>query len=149
MADHGHGGRSRRGGPRGLAAALRAEARAERPTFSASLHGRVVAAVAVESRAAGAGRGRSARVPALIGVLAAAVACVVGVAWFRPAPRAGFTAGVDATPGIERLPTLDEIGEGVVAEVTTLAAAAVGVAEWADLATFDPAAFAAADDAGR
>jgi len=58
-------------------------------------------------------------------------------------------AAVADVPGIERLPTPGEIGEGVLAEVTTLAAAAVGLPEFTGLAMLDPAAFAPADDAGQ
>lgn len=155
MGDHAHGGRSRRDDGRGLVAALRREARAERPPFSAALHDGVLAAVAVESaRRPSRPAGRPARFRAALGGLAAAVACAVvaiGGFWRREAPRPGNAAPVAAVadmPGIERLPTPAEIGAGVLAEVTTLAADAVGLRELTGLASLDPAMFGPADDTG-
>jgi len=167
MAERRHDDVRRRGDmrKRSLAARLRREARGSRPDFSPALHGRVVAAVAAAAvhRAAKdppvtvivppQRYGRKAGV--LIG--AACVAVAVLVAGVRPRPASSSASpegGVDVAaleggPGIERLPTPAEIGEGVLAEVTTFAVAAVGVPAWNDLATFDPVSFVPGDDAGR
>jgi hypothetical protein len=51
----------------------------------------------------------------------------------RPAPPAALPVAVDAEAGIERLPTPDEIGATVFAQITTFAALAVGVPELPDL----------------
>lgn len=150
--------RARRGEP-GLVAMLRREARAGRPMFSGALHERVVAGIAAATPVPAAPapvrspRGHR-RVPlgGLVVTGAVVVALVAAATGRRQAPPAATTADVALTAaaiGIERLPTPGEIGEGVLEEVTTLAAAAVGVAAWGDLAVIDPALFAGADGAGR
>lgn len=160
MADREDPGRSRRHGARGLAAALRREARAGRPAFSPALHDGVLAAVAATSRRRStppAGRHRPAWSAATVGGLAACAAVAIAVVPLRLAPPPwGSTADVAREPaavadgpGIERLPTPAEIGEGVLAEVTTLAAAAVGLPEWTDLAVLDPVLPVPADDPAR
>lgn len=138
---------------RRLAARLRREARRGRPAFSAALHERVVAALAPPGPAPAARRGVAWRPAAVGGLVAAACAALVGAAsrpWQAPPamPDAAAVAGVEL-PGIERLPTPAEIGAGVLAEVTTLAADAVGLPAWSDLAALDPTLIAPADDAGR
>lgn len=137
----------------GLAARLRREARAERPAFSPSLHAGVVAAVARGSRRpSGRAAGRRRWSPAALACIAAACgALVLGVPWPRPPapPDAVPVAVVADVPGIDRLPTPGEIGDGVIAEVTTLAAAAVGLPAWRALAALDPDALAGIDDGAR
>lgn len=136
-------------GSRDLAARLRREARGRRPPFSSALHDRVRTAIAASTlRPPIAGHRIRSRAVGAVGGLAAAVA--LACAWLWPAPQSPPTAGptVAVLPGIERLPTPGEIGAGVVAEVTTLAAAAVGVPSLEELAALDPVAFAPADEAG-
>lgn len=163
MAERRHDDVRRRGGTRkrSLSARLRREARGSRPAFSPALHGRVVAAVAAPAVARAASdppvavvvpprrHGRAAGVL----IMAACVAIALVVAGVRSQSRSlegGVdVAGVVGGPGIERLPTPGEIGEGVLAEVTTFAVAAVGVPAWNDLAAFDPASFVPGDDASR
>ena len=154
MADRRRRDGLRAGGDGGLAARLRRDAGATRPAFSVALHERVCAAVADTMPPAPARpphRGRRLRWATLAGGLAA-VACIaalVGGGWRAPVagPPPGAAWAATDGPGIERLPTPGEIGEGVLAEVTTLAAAAVGVPALTDLAAFDPAGLVAADDA--
>ncbi|MFM7035737.1 MAG: hypothetical protein ACKOYJ_11260 [Planctomycetia bacterium] len=166
MAEHRHDDVRRRGGTRkrSLAARLRHEARGCRPGFSPALHGRVVAAVAapavvraandLPATAVAPPLWRRQRAAGLL-ITAACVAVALVVAGVRSQPqRPSLEDGVDLAgvaggPGIERLPTPAEIGEGVLAEVTTLAVAAVGVPAWSDLAAFDPASFVPGDDASR
>lgn len=157
MADRRRPDRSRRAGVR-LAGALRREARAERPEFSPTLQHRVVAAVAAErgARVAPVTPPVTGRRSMLLGGLATtAFGVMIAVALLAPRaamPPVGGVADVGVSEplqGIERLPTPGEIGAGVLAEVTTIAAMAVGVPEWSDLAGFDPAPFTGADDAGR
>ena len=130
-----------------LAVRLRAAAVAERPTFSPELHARLLAR-SVPARANRAITWRRMALPALAGGLVAVVAAVVVVspATVRPPktepPRDVAVAGV--VPGIERLPTLAEVEEGVVASVT---AALVDLPPWLDLVAVDPAEFGA-DDGG-
>lgn len=133
----------------GLAARLRAAAAAERPPFAPELHARLVARIVP-------GRSRTARVrrlalPALAGglVAAAVLVMVVSPATTRPPAdepaAAAASSPVDSAPGIERLPTLAEVEEGVVASVT---AALVDLPPWFDLVAVDSADFGA-DEAGR
>lgn len=157
MADFRHAGWPRGDGRRWLSTRLRREARVERPQFSAAIHGRVLAALAAGPRRPQEPRTlRPARFAALLGGVAAAAACVavaVGFVALGPPTRPGSgdadRVATESPPGIERLPTPGEIGAGVLAEMTSLAAAAVGVPEWTDLAGFDPAALAAAEEPGR
>lgn len=145
-------------GGRGLSAALRQEARADRPAFSTALHERVCAAVAETPRRAvvrGAPRWPWPSGAGLVGGMATVVAAallMVGAMWWpvtRPRSPAAATVADTDVPGIERFPTPGEIGEGVLAEVRDLAEAAVGVPGFADLAAFDANAFTWADDAGQ
>jgi hypothetical protein len=147
---------------RDLAAALRREARAERPAFAPAMHEGVLAALAARSvpRAAGAAA-PAGREPAVArprraspwsvatGGLAAAVAClavaVVPVAP-RPAPPAALPVAADTEAGIERLPTPDEIGSTVFAQVATFAALAVGIPELPDLTALASGLVATTED---
>ncbi|MFM8734580.1 MAG: hypothetical protein ACKOC8_05225 [Pirellulales bacterium] len=166
MADRRHDDVRRRGGTRkrSLAARLRHEARSCRPGFSPALHGRVVAAMAapavvraandLPATAVAPPRRRRDRAAGLL-ITAACVAVALLVAGVRPQPQQPSlengvdVAGATGGTGIERLPTPAEIGEGVLAEVTTLAVAAMGVPAWNDLAAFDPASLVPGDDASR
>lgn len=152
----------RRDDCRDLAAALRREARAERPAFAPAMHEGVLAALAARSvpRAAGAAA-PAGREPAVArprraspwsvatGGLAAAVAClavaVVPVAP-RPAPPAALPVAAEAEAGIERLPTPDEIGSTVFAQVATFAALAVGIPELPDLTALASGLVATTED---
>lgn len=132
-----------RHGPPGLVAALRREARAERPEFSATLHERVLAATQ-RARPAPAMPPPAMRRAALLGCLATATlgaAIMFGVVVPWPAPEASVrevdVVLIDPAVGIERLPTPGEIGAGVLAEVTTMAAAAVGVPLQTDFFAYD------------
>lgn len=155
MADRRCGDGPRPEDGRNLGTRLRREARARRPPFSSTLHERVCAAVAAAPpgrlAVARCGRPRVAGAAGGLAAVAAAAALVVG--WWRPDAEPRLAAvdapPVTAVPGIERLPTPGEIGADVMAEVTSLAAAAVGVPSLDDLAAFDPGAFAAADESGR
>lgn len=165
MAERRHDDVRRRGDTRkrSLSAGLRREARGSRPDFSPALHGRVVAAVAAPAvaRATSDPPVTVVETPRRLGraagvlIAAACVAVALIVAGVRPRPQSpSLERGVDVAalaggPGIERLPTPAEIGEGVLAEVTTFAVAAVGVPAWNDIAAFDPASFVPADDASR
>jgi hypothetical protein len=147
---------------RDLAAALRREARAERPAFAPAMHEGVLAALAARSvpRAAGAAAPaglepavarprRSFAGSVATGGLAAVVASLaVAVVTLgpRPAPPATVPAAAEAEAGIERLPTPDEIGSTVFAQVATFAALAVGVPELPDLTALDPGLVATTDD---
>lgn len=146
--------RRRRGGaPPGLTAALARAARAERPVFSPALQERVCAAI-VAGRRGGGARWPAPR-PAwrgpAVGSLAAAVVggLLLGVAWRwsipQPAQPAAAIAATDG-PGIERLPTPGEIGADLLAEMTSLVAAAAGVPSWNDFAAFAPGPAPAAAD---
>lgn len=126
-----------------LAARLRAAAAVERPAFSPELHARLLAR-SVPAPVPRAITWRRMALPAIAGGLVAAVAAavVVAPATVRPPeaepPRDVAVAGV--APGIERLPTLAEVEEGVVASVT---AALVDLPPWLDLVAVDPAEFGA------
>lgn len=138
-----------------LSAALRHEAQADRPAFSAALQERVLLAletrrgrhvpdtIPVPIRVQG---GRHVARPAAwagaVGVLAAVAVMTVGP---RPEPPASVPMAV-AAQGIEVLPTPEEIGTSVLTEMATLAAVAVGVPDLPDLATFDPSSFVVAAD---
>jgi hypothetical protein len=63
----------------------------------------------------------------------------------RPAPPPTAVAAAGDT-GIERLPTPEEIGASVIAQVTTFAALAVGIPELPDLAAVAPELLAGTDD---
>jgi hypothetical protein len=146
---------------RDLAAALRREARAERPAFAPALHEGVLAALARSvPRAAGAAAPaglepavarprRASPWSVATGGLAAAVAClavaVVPVAP-RPAPPAALPVAAEAEAGIERLPTPDEIGSTVFAQVATFAALAVGIPELPDLTALASGLVATTED---
>jgi len=148
---------------RDLAAALRREAQAERPPFSPAVHEGVLAALAaratertVPTAAPDAATPTAPRPrrpfpwSLATGGLAAAVACLaVATVTMEPRPASQpaavpETAGTEA--GIERLPTPDEIGATVFAQVATFAALAVGVPELPDLTALDPGLVATTDD---
>ena len=143
-----------------LEARLRRESRAGRPAFSAALHDRVMAGVATDSArriTEAAERLPPARPSASLGGIAVALAGVAvaigGIGgWFSRGPWVvpeAAAVAVAEIPGIERLPTPGEIGEGVLAEVTMLAADAVGVPALRDFAGFGSLPFATADDGGQ
>jgi hypothetical protein len=145
-----------------LSAELRREARAERPSFSPAVHADVLAALA--ARAAKRDTRPPAPTAAVVdepagsrqrfawavvgGGLAAAAACLaIAVAAVRPRPAPPPTAVAAAgDTGIERLPTPEEIGASVFAQVTTFAALAVGIPELPDLAAVAPELLAGTDD---
>jgi hypothetical protein len=147
---------------RDLAAALRREARAERPPFAPALHEGVLATLAARSvaradrPAAPAGHEPAVARPrralpwsAATGGLAAAVACLavaVVTVGPRPAPPAALPVAADTEAGIERLPTPDEIGATVFAQISTFAALAVGVPELPDLTALAPGLVANTED---
>lgn len=147
---------------RDLTAALRREARDARPTFSPAVHEGVLAALAAraaahDSRAsAAAGEAPAAPRPrmafpwrAATGGLAAVAACVaIAVVTVGPrgVPPATVPEAKVAEAGIERLPTPDEIGATVFAQVATFAALAVGIPELPDLAALEPGLVATAED---
>jgi AcrR family transcriptional regulator len=157
-----------RGGRR-LGRLLRREAHGERPAFSAEfqarlmrrlepLAGREVAAEIRPALAAARAGGEAAWRPSW--PLAAAVALVVvatglGLVRREGSPRGPASAlpaavavsqlpdevppGDEELPGIEVLPTFDEIEQGLRDGVRTLAASLVDVPDWASLADFDAA----------
>lgn len=133
------------------AAALRHEARVERPAFSPMLHERVVARIAPQAP-------RTVRKASRLwtwgaaGVVAAGACAAIVMAPRRtspvdpaPAPDAAIAA-----QGIDVLPTPEDIRAGVLNEV--LALAATGVADLpalSELAALAPADFPAADGMAR
>lgn len=140
-----------RQGPPGIVAALRREAREERPEFSAVLHERVLAATqrARPSPAVPPPARQRAIVLGGLGTATLAAAIVVGFMPRWPAPRAVVrevdVVVTDPAAGIERLPTPGEIVADVLAEVTTMAAAAVGVPPWTAYDAYDAAGFSPGD----
>jgi hypothetical protein len=157
-----------RGGRR-LGRLLRREALGERPDFSAEFQARLLLRieplagreVAPEIKpvapAARAGNAASWRRSWPLATAAAVVVVAAGLSLVRrevppsgpaSAPLAAVAMnqlpvevppGDDELPGIEQLPTLDELEEGLRAGVRTLAASLVDVPDWASLADFDAA----------
>ncbi|MFM7243021.1 MAG: hypothetical protein ACKO40_02440, partial [Planctomycetaceae bacterium] len=119
---------------------LRAEAIRSRPAFDAAAAARVVASVrgdAAVGRLRGGRRLRS----------AVAVAVCLGVVWggqvwwgHRERPRDGAgghadTVAVDSpVAGLDALPSLDELGDGMADGIGSLAATVVGLPDWRELA---------------
>ena len=163
--------------PDGFVDRLRREADGERPRFSQALHERIVerlpgdVVVAGEARAGEprlvAARRRAWRAVGLsVGVAVAAVVVIVG---FAPTPdpaderpRGAIVASIDpaggdavaggvppeaSEPGIDTVPTFDELEAGVREGVSTLAATLLDVPEWRMLADFDAAGFLGPDAA--
>lgn len=118
---------------------LRHEASLSRPAFDAAAADRVIAAV----RGGPTLRYRVRRAwsaVACVGCLGA----VCGGMWLgerlRPAAEAGVGSGgvaVASVPGLDALPTLDELGADVAGGIGSLAATVVGLPDWRDLAVAD------------
>lgn len=138
-------------GSPGIVAALRREARAERPEFSAVLHERVMAAMQRVRPAPAVQPPARQRVIRRGGLATATLgtAILIGLMapWtaFRAVVREVDVVLIDPADGIERLPTPGEIGAGVLAELTTMAAAAVGVPSWNTSAANDEVGFGPGD----
>lgn len=126
---------------RRLGTRLRQEAAAERPGFSPERHARLLARVVPGPTARATERRRRIVPAAVAGGLAVAVAVAI-IASRSPEQQTGKSAASETgaavaadTPGIERLPTLDEMKEGVVESVT---AALVDIPPWVDLVAVEP-----------
>lgn len=123
-----------------MLARLRDEALRERPAFSGTTHERTLAAVR-RTRPLPAGRGSSSG-RRTIGLAACLGLACATVAWWsgrRGGPDGGATAavaGIEA-PGIETLPTFEEIGADVAGGIGSLAATIVGLPDLGNLAAAD------------
>ncbi|MCE9629691.1 MAG: hypothetical protein K8S94_03090 [Planctomycetia bacterium] len=119
------------------ALALKQEAYRERPEFSPALHARILASVTdgtapmvpIQPR-----RRFTAWMPAAIAAAAVLVGFGVSSTVQWPADVATNSVQPDEQElMIERIPTLSEIGESLLAETSSLAADAAGLPRWNDL----------------